>query len=503
MKHTVLPHSLHLFSPPLLLLCSTTLLLLCSAPLAQAQQRLLTLEESIARAKAEAPAAEIAQLSLESSRWFYQSYRSQFLPGLSLQGSTPGLRRSISEIQQDDGAVRYVQESRTSSALDVVLSQVIPFTGSEISVRSGLGRVNNEFGDLNQTQWQSRPLVVELNQPIFQYNAFKWARRTEPLRYRAARRSYTEDLENVAIDVTARFFDVYVAEIDVEIARANAAVNDTIYTLAQGRYEIGTIAENELLESELALLNAQTALSRALIEQAEALQAFKLALDLPYDEPVEIVPPSRLPSLDVDPAEAVAQARQNRAALLELELDELQAESQVAQARTQSGFSANLTASYGLNQSAETFDGAYIDPLDQQQFRIGFQMPVFRWGQGRAQVASALANQERVQRQADLSREEIEQEVYFEALGLEQLQQQVAIAAKADTVADRRFEVAKNRYLIGRIDITDLFNAQREKDSARRSYIQTLQLFWTTYFRLRRLTLYDPAAGTPITPLQD
>ena len=489
--------------PALLLFYSTTLLLLFSSPLAQAQERTLTLEESIVRAKAEAPAAEIAQLSLEESQWFYRSYRAQFLPGLSLQGSTPGLRRSISEIQQDDGAVRYVQESRTSSALDVTLNQVIPFTGSRISVTSGLGRVNNEFGDLNQTQWQSRPLVVELNQPIFQYNAFKWARRTEPLRYQAARRGYAEDLEEVAADVVARFFDVYVAEIDVEIAQANAAVNDTIYTLAQGRYEIGTIAENELLESELALLNAQSALSRALIAQAEALQAFKLTLDLPYDEPIEIVPPSTLPSLDVEPTVAVAQARQNRAIVLELELQELQAESEVAQARTQSGFSANLTASYGLNQSAETFDGAYIDPLDQQQFRIGFEMPIFRWGQGRAQVASAIANQERVQRQTDLLREEIEQEVYFEALGLEQLQQQVAIAAKADTVADRRFEVAKNRYLIGRIDITDLFNAQREKDSARRAYIQTLQQFWTTYFRLRRLTLYDPAAGTPIAPLQD
>ena len=492
-----------LFPFPLLFLSFSALLLTVTSVWAQ-EQRILTLEESIERAKEEAPAAEIAELSLEGSRWFYRSYRSQFLPGLSLQGSTPGLFREITEVTRDDGSVRYVQASRTSSTLGLTLSQVIPFTGSEISVTSGLNRISNERGDFGQqTQWQSRPLVIELNQPIFQYNASKWARRTEPLRYRVAQRDYAENLEGVAVDVTARFFDVYVAEIDVEIAQANAAVNDTIYTLAQGRYEIGTIAENELLESELALLNAQSALSNALIEQAEALQAFKLALDLPYDESVEIIPPDRLPVLDVDPAEAVAQARQNRAALLELELDELQAESQVAQARMQSGFSANLIASYGLNQSAETFDAAYIDPLDQQQFRVGFQVPVFRWGRGRAQVAAARANQERIQRQADLNREEIAQEVYFEALGLEQLQQQVAIAAKADTVADRRFEVAKNRYLIGRIDITDLFNAQREKDSARRAYIQTLQRFWTTYFRLRQLTLYDPVTGAPVTPPQD
>ena len=51
--------------------------------------------------------------------------------------------------------------------------------------------------------------------------------------------------------------------------------------------------------------------------------------------------------------------------------------------------------------------------------------------------------------------------------------------------------MARNRYSVGNISITDLFNAQREKDSARRSYIQTLRQFWTSYHRLRRLTLYD------------
>ena len=93
----------------------------------------------------------------------------------------------------------------------------------------------------------------------------------------------------------------------------------------------------------------------------------------------------------------------------------------------------------------------------------------------------------------------MEQEVFFEVLQLQQLQQQVRIAAKADTVAARRFEVAKNRYLIGKIDITDLFNAQREKDTARRNFFQTLRQFWTSYFNVRRLTLYDFTQNQPLT----
>lgn len=49
----------------------------------------------------------------------------------------------------------------------------------------------------------------------------------------------------------------------------------------------------------------------------------------------------------------------------------------------------------------------------------------------------------------------------------------------------------RNRYLIGKIDITNLFIAQNERDSATRSYIQALRNYWLGLYNLRRLTLYD------------
>ena len=63
--------------------------------------------------------------------------------------------------------------------------------------------------------------------------------------------------------------------------------------------------------------------------------------------------------------------------------------------------------------------------------------------------------------------------------------------AKSDTIAQRRFDVAKDRYLIGKIDIPNLFLAQSEKDSAWRANIQTLREYWVSYFRIRALTLHD------------
>lgn len=65
-------------------------------------------------------------------------------------------------------------------------------------------------------------------------------------------------------------------------------------------------------------------------------------------------------------------------------------------------------------------------------------------------------------------------------------------------MASRRFEVARNRYLIGKIGITELFDAQQQKDSARTRYIDTLRRYWVAYHRLRQLTLYDIAADRPL-----
>ena len=75
------------------------------------------------------------------------------------------------------------------------------------------------------------------------------------------------------------------------------------------------------------------------------------------------------------------------------------------------------------------------------------------------------------------------------------LRDQIIIAKRADEIADRSYEIAKNRFLIGKISITDLNDSLEKKDLARRSYIASLNDFWIAYYRLRRLTLYDFEKG--------
>jgi outer membrane protein len=72
------------------------------------------------------------------------------------------------------------------------------------------------------------------------------------------------------------------------------------------------------------------------------------------------------------------------------------------------------------------------------------------------------------------------------------------LALAAHDVSKRRLEMSRNRYLIGKILITDLNLALREEAEARRSYVSALRNFWLAYYDLRRLTLYDFETDSPL-----
>jgi len=65
--------------------------------------------------------------------------------------------------------------------------------------------------------------------------------------------------------VTQNFFDLLLAKINVEVAEFNVTVNDSIYNISQGRFQVGSIAINELLQSELEFRNARNSLTTARI----------------------------------------------------------------------------------------------------------------------------------------------------------------------------------------------------------------------------------------------
>ena len=103
----------------------------------------------------------------------------------------------------------------------------------------------------------------------------------------------------------------------------------------------------------------------------------------------------------------------------------------------------------------------------------------------------AQSSEEVTKTQVQQSMIDFEQQLFLDVAQFNLQDDQVRIAAKSDTVAMKMYEVTKQRFLIGNVDVLELNNADTKKDQNKRGYVQALQNYWTYYYNIRRLTLYD------------
>jgi len=457
----------------------------------------LTLQEAIDLAIETSPLSRSARFSLIANEWRYRSYRADLLPGLSLSGDAPNYIRAFRDNFNPDGTTSLIYTQQSNASVGLTVDQPILQTGGSLSVSTGISRLGI-FANENTYLWSSTPLVVGFRQPVFQFNELKWRNRIEPLQLQMAQKEYVEAMENLSLTVTQRYFDVLLSKINLDIAEFNVSVNDSIYNISVGRYNVGNIAENDLLQAELQLRNAEATLTQSQINYDQQLNNFRLILGLRQEAPIDVEIPEEIPDFHVDEQMALEMAQRYNSMYLNFEIQTLEAERNLNMATRQSSFSATIQANYGLNQTSENFNDLYQEPLNQQFVTLNFQVPIFNWGKQRAEVNFARNTQRQVADDIAFEQAQFDQQVHNMVAEFHQLRDQVLLAELSERIADRRYEVARNRYRIGQIDITNLFIAQNERDAALRNYIQAIRNYWASVYNLRRLTLFDFEQGVSI-----
>ena len=468
-------------------------ILIFSLPLSA--QKTLTLDNAILLARQNSPDAVIAKTKLKNGYWQYRTFKANYFPTLTLDVTTPDLSRALTKITLPTGDDAFVQRNLISNMAKLSLSQQV-FTGGTIAVVSSLQRLdilnpNNPFSSPLSHSFLATPAGLSFTQPVFGFNGFKWSKKIEPMKYKIAKRQYAQDIEDISLTTVDLFYNLLVAQSNLQIAQKNKANNDTIYNISVGRYNLGKLAENDLLQIKLNMLNADLAVQEANMEVASAAGSFKSYLGMKLADSISLMLTEAQDSAEINLAEAWAQAQHN--SVRSLNNDEKQVESQqaIAYAKGTNGFRGNLYAAYGLNQSAGQFTGVYDRPEQQQQVNLGLTLPILDWGRARGVIETAKAANMVTEATIKKDNVDFEQEIYLQVTRYNLQKTRLRLSKSADEVADRRYFIAKARYMIGKIDLTDLNIAQNEKDNARRNYIESMRTYWKTYFGLRRATLYD------------
>jgi outer membrane protein TolC len=474
----------------------TAFLLLNQKAEAQELKR-LTFQEVIKLAEEQSPNALMAKHRFRSSYWQYRTFKAQYKPSLTLSGSTPEYSTAYSRVWDSrTSSYKYVSSNVLQNLATLSLTQNIGWTGGTISLRSSLTRENDFENDTSN--FITTPVSIVLNQPLFRYNSLRWEKKTEPLKYEAAKKTFLSDIEGVHTQAVQLFFSLALAQINVQIANMNFLNADTLWQMSQGRYKLGTIAENELLQMQLSWLNTKTSKKEAEMNLRDREIRLRSFLGFNESVSIELVIPTEIPDLQIDVQEVLDLAHENNPELLSQELTLLTAQSNVAQAKAEKGLNANLTASFGLRDQDYYFQKAYMQSNNSQVVSVGITIPILDWGLGRGRYRMAKSSLELAEVQAKQKYADFDQNLYLDVEQFNLQAEQVATAAKSDTVAMKMYEVTKQRFLIGKIEVLELNNADTKKDQNRRAYIQSLQNYWNYFYNLRSLALFDFLNNKPL-----
>ena len=454
----------------------------------------LTLSDVIAMAQENSPAAQAARHSFRSSYWSWRNYRASLLPALSLS-SSPYLNRTTDIVALGDGSEVYVRHNNLKTDLTLDLTQSVGLTGGTLSVKSAARRLDLLGG---ATTYNLQPLTVTYSHDLIGYNAKRWDHRIEPIRYREARKEYAETMELVASQASSYFFNVALAQTNLEIALQNQAAADTLYRMARGRYDIGTITENELLQLELNKLSEESNVISARVSLDEAEDYLLSYLNRKEEGHITVVCDSVIPLFTVPLDDAMERARQESPDVDYREIQRLQSEENLAYAKANARLKANIYMQLGLAQTGDDIIHTAHDLMDEQYVSVGVSLPILDWGRGRGQVQMARSNLDLVNLQNEQSAMNFERSVIKAVTQFNLQSGRVVLAQKTMDTAMRRYEVARHLYVSGRSTILDLNAAISEKDSAYRGYINSLATYWSLYYTLRSMTKYDFQWNLPI-----
>lgn len=468
--------------------------LICSLLFLQSNaqdKKLLTLDDVIRIASQQSLDAFRNENMYLANYWQFRYYKADKLPNLMLDATLLDYNRSMQKVYNyDQNRDEYIEREDLNSNLSLRLNQNVGLTGGQIFAQSSLA-MTQKLGDDNVSSFSSTPFSIGYSQEINGYNRLKWTSRIEPVRFEQAKKEFIQAKEELALKANRLFFDLVDAQIEVNISVTNLSNADTLYTIGKGRFQVGTVTQDELLNLELRFMNSKLALTRARLGLERSRARLNSFLSFEKGTKIECIIPSYSENLQIEIDQAVTQAFSNNPEILDQEQRLLQQDQRVNQAKSENGISGTFFALYGLNQNSPELQGVYQDPLDRQQLRAGVSVPILDWGRRKGQLAMANSNREVVRISINQEKMDFEQDIIMNVMEFNLQGDQVLNTAKADTIAQMQYDVTQQRFLIGKVDVTKLNLARNDREQARRAYISSLRSYWNYYITIRRITLYD------------
>lgn len=454
-----------------------------------ARELSLTLDDAIVMARTRSVNSAVALDELKTAYWQWRTYRADRLPEVGLTATAPAYANRYTPYMDADGNYSFVRSHNLDVQAQLSVTQNITLTGGKVSLVSSLDFMH-QYGEGGGNRFLTIPVALTLTQPVFGVNTLKWNSRIEPVRYSEAKAAFLSATEDVAMVTVNLFFSLILSRENLAIARQNLDNARKLYAVAQEKRVMGQISQNDLLQMELNMLDAQSGLTDC--ESTLKSSMFTLRSFLSIEDDVEIIPvvPLSVPVATISYADALDRALANNKFARNIRRRQLEAEYEVAKAKGDLR-QIQIFAQVGYTGTDATAGQAYSRLRGNQLVEVGFSIPLLDWGKRKGRVKVAESNRRVTESRIRQESMDFSQELFVLVERFCNQQQQLQIATRANEIARRRYDTNVQTFMIGKMSTLDLNDSQTRKDECMRRYIDELYKFWSYWYQIRSITLYD------------
>ena len=470
----------------------TGLIFLSLFPLRSMGQVSLTLDEVIRLAQDSAITAFQSQQEFSSQQASYEAFEALRKPQLSLR-VVPNYSRIVSDPSRDYVYLRNFDIFSTSAQLRLT-QKVLPFGGEAyVGSQAIWSEFFREEASGHPRQFVASPLLVGYSHSLLGYNPFRWEKKVEDQRLKAARCQHEYDLRLLAEEAAVRYFRLACGQRVLQLRLEEMYLNDTLLAIAREKATIAIVTLAELHTMEVQQQNAANMLEVARQDELKArteLASLLRLKQLPADLSLLTIP--EMPSPVSYTSDEVAKLALSNSPAYQHQLAELtEARHQEYKARKERGINVGIDVNLGMQQVNKTFGSAF---KNQQLYALGsvqFSIPLMDHGAAkkRHEKASAWADRQ------ELASQEVERLLAEDAaVTLQKLQfsrDRLLSTQKTIKLAEEAYNETADNYANGLCDINTFTLAQSRWAAAYSNYLAALEEFWVSHYHLQALINYE------------
>lgn len=478
----------------LILLFSATLLI----STAVRAQEILTLEKALQIAETGSPDLQRSRLNLQRFSKSLEAQRAALKSRFSLD-VTPVAYNRTRRFDQRFSEWYTNENFQTNALLSVV--QPILLTDGTISLTNEFGW-QSSYSDVadNESQVFFNNLYLNINQPLFTYNRQRLELKELELNFENANISYAMQRLNLERNVTQFFYNVYMSQMNLNIAREELKNTENSFNIIQNKVDAGLAAREELYQAELNLATAKSSLQNAEVSFENAKDQLKLYLGMDLYQDFSILANVAANPVPVEMEKAIESGLASRMELRQREIDIEASQFDLIRTRSLNEFRGDINLRLGISGDHRNLNQIYDAPTNSPSVAVNFSIPLFDWGEKKARIAAQEAAIEIQQLNFTDEQNQIIIGIRQAFRNIQNQLNQIQIAEQSQNNAQLTYEINLERYENGDLTGMDLNLYQTQLSERKIAYAQALINYKIELLNLKIQSLYDFENNEPIIP---